>query len=288
MVKHERVAENIYSFQSGDYANVNAGVIVGPDMAIVVDTLAFPEDTANMRDFIERDLQIPVRYLINTHYHGDHAWGNYFFPQAKIIAHSLCYKFLEEEAIPALKEAKKVNSIFRNSKIVLPHITFSEGDIGLQLGKKNIRIFPFPGHSPDNIAVVVEEDKVMFSGDTIMPLPYIVDGDIDVMISSLKDLPIMGLENIVQGHGDIILRGEVSLMVKNNIEYLTEMRKIVRKANRRKYPLDLIEATDVESCGKSRVLLGGLSEQLHQNNMISLYEKMYGEKPIASEEYFEN
>ena len=51
MVHHERVAENVYAFQSNNYANVNAGVIVGPDMAIVVDTLAFPEETAAIRDF---------------------------------------------------------------------------------------------------------------------------------------------------------------------------------------------------------------------------------------------
>ena len=72
MVHRERVADNIYSFQSGNYANVNAGVIIGPDMAIVVDTLPFPEETAAMRDFIEREMQVPVRYLINTHYHADH------------------------------------------------------------------------------------------------------------------------------------------------------------------------------------------------------------------------
>ena len=92
MVHRERVADNVYSFQSTNYANVNAGVIIGPDMAIVVDTLAFPEETASMRDFIEREIQVPVRYLINTHYHADHSWGNYFFPQAKIIAHSLCHE----------------------------------------------------------------------------------------------------------------------------------------------------------------------------------------------------
>ncbi len=287
MVHRERVADNVYSFQSNNYANVNAGVIIGPDMAVVVDTLAFPEETAAMRDFIDRVLQLPVRYLINTHYHADHSWGNYFFPQAKIVGHSLCYQYLEEIGIPALEIAKKGNSVFKNTKIVLPDITFSEGDIGIQIGKKNLRIFHLPGHSADNIAVVLEEDRVMFSGDTIMPVPYIVDGDIDVTISSLKEIAKMGLENIVQGHGDIILRGEVGTMAKSNIDYLIEMRKVVRKANKRKYPLDVIEESDVESCGKSRVLLGGLAEQLHQSNMIALYEKMYNEKPIASEEYFE-
>lgn len=287
MIHHERVAESVYAFQSNQYANVNAGVIVGPDMAIVVDTLAFPEETAAMRDFIDRELQLPVRYVINTHSHADHSWGNSFFPKAKFIAHTLCYQYLEEKGIAALERVKESNPNFRNNKIILPDITLSEGDIHLQLGKRNLRIFPFPGHCKDNIAVVVDEDRVMFSGDTIMALPYIVDGDIDESISSMKEVTKLGLENIIQGHGDIILRGEVPMMIKANIDYLNEIRKVVKKANRRKYPLDLLEEVNVETCGKSRVILSGLAEDLHQRNLVSLYEKMFGEKPIGSEEYFE-
>jgi glyoxylase-like metal-dependent hydrolase (beta-lactamase superfamily II) len=127
---------------------------------------------------------------------------------------------------------------------------------------------------------------VLFSGDTVMPIPYIVDGDIEEMIASLKWVAKMGLENIVQGHGDIILRGEIEGMVKHNIEYLSNIRKVVRKANRRKFPLDLLEEVDVESSGKSRVLLSGLAEQLHQRNMVALYKQIYGETPIGSEEFF--
>ena len=120
-----------------------------------------------------------------------------------------------------------------------------------------------------------------------MAIPYIVDGNIDDTINSMKFITKLGLENIVQGHGDIILRGEVENMMKDNIDYLTEIRKIVRKSSRRKYPLDLLEEIDVESCGKSRVLLGGLTSQLHRNNMIALYKQIYGESPLGSEEYFE-
>ena len=286
MVQHERVADNVYFFQSATYAQVNAGVIVGPDMAVVVDTLPYPEETIAMRDYIEQHLQIPVRYVINTHYHADHTWGNYLFPNAKIISHTLCHQLLVEKGIPSLKEVKKTNKIFRSTEIRLPELTFDEGEMGLQVGKKTLRMFPLPGHSIDNIAVVIEEDRVMFSGDTIMAVPFIVDGDIDVSIESLKHVATIGLENIVQGHGDIILRGEVEGSMKSNIDYLIEVRKAVRKANRRKYPLDLLEEVDVESCGKSRVLMGGLAEQLHQQNLLGLYQQMFDEVPIGSEEYF--
>lgn len=286
MFKYERVADNVYTFQSDVYAQVNAGVVVGQDMAVVVDTLAFPDETIKMRDFIEQDLQVPIRYVINTHYHADHAWGNYLFPQAKVIAHNLCYQKLKEFGIPSLQKAKKDNSAFRSSKILLPQITFDEGEIGLKIGKKNLKIFPLPGATDDSIAVLVVEDRVLFAGDTMMPIPYLVDGDVEDTIESLKFISKMPLENIVQGHGDIILRGEIAGMIKHNLDYISEIRKAVRKASRRKFPLDLLEEVDVESCGKSRILMGGLAEELHQQNMISLYKRSYGEEPVGSEEYF--
>ncbi len=288
MIQQERVADNVYFFQSRVYAEVNAGVIAGPDMAVVIDTLPFPEETMIMRDFIEQELQVPVRYVINTHYHADHTWGTYLFSGAKVISHSLCHQWLEEKGVPALERAQSRNPSLRQVRIVPPHLTFDEGEILIRIGKKSLRIFPLPGHTMDNIGVLVEEDRVLFTGDTMMSVPYIVDGDAETSIQSMKKIAKMGLENVVQGHGDIVLRGEIELIVNNNIDYLNELRKAVRKASKRKYPLDLLEEIDVESCGKSRVLLGGLAEELHQNNLIAMYKQMYGESPIGSEVYYED
>jgi glyoxylase-like metal-dependent hydrolase (beta-lactamase superfamily II) len=285
MVSHERVADNVYSFQSDQYAQVTAGVVAGPNWAVVIDTLAFPEETLVIRDFVEQELRVPVRYVINTHYHADHSWGSCLFPGALVISHELCRQLLAEKGRPSLESARKENqSIFRQIKIVLPQMTFKTGELGLQVGKKNLALIPLPGHSKDGIGVFIDEDRVLFSGDVFMPIPYIVDGDMDEMIASLKKIDGMGLENVVQGHGDIVLRGEVEDAVKLNIAYLTSIRKTVRKASRRKYPMDLLETVDVESCGKSRVLIGGLAEELHQRNLIALYRQLYGEDPRGSED----
>ncbi|NIR12771.1 MAG: MBL fold metallo-hydrolase, partial [Desulfobacterales bacterium] len=43
----------------------------------MIDTLALPEETIEIREFIEQELQVPIRYVVNTHYHADHTWGNY-------------------------------------------------------------------------------------------------------------------------------------------------------------------------------------------------------------------
>ena len=112
MIQRERVADNVYSFQSEYYAQVTSGAIIGPDWAVAIDTLAFPEETLAIRDFIEDELTVPVRYVINTHYHADHSWGTCYFPGALVISSTLCRELLETKAVPSLEEARKQNSSF--------------------------------------------------------------------------------------------------------------------------------------------------------------------------------
>lgn len=281
MMQRERIADNVYSFQSEVYAQVTAGAVIGPNWAVIIDTLATPEESLQIRDFIERELAVPVRYVVNTHSHADHAWGNCFFPGATIIAHPTCRHYLETKGRQSLEDAKRSNPIFRNVRLVLPQVTFQEGELNLRVGKKTLTLTPLPGHSDDNLGVLVEEDRVLFTGDAAMPLPYIVDGDVDELTSSLKRISRMGLENIVQGHGDIILRGEIDNFIKENLTYLSNIRKVVRKAGRRKYPQEVLDEATVESCGKSRVLIGGLAGELHRRNLRALYRQMYGVLPAS-------
>ena len=278
----ERVSENVFWFQSEIYAQVTAGVVAGPQWAVVIDTLALPDETLTIREFIEHELSVPVRYVINTHYHADHTWGTCFFPGATVIAHARCRDLLEERGIPSLEAAKKQNPALRQVKVVLPHITFLDGEVTLRVGKKNLIISPALGHSPDGIAVLVEEDRILFAGDSFMPLPYIVDGNIDDIMSSIKRIGKMGLENIVQGHGDIILRGEIDAAVRENLNYLSCIKKAVKALSRRKNAIELLDTIRIEDCGKSRVYLGGLAETLHQRNLRALLQQMTVETTKSS------
>ncbi len=277
-MQRERISENVYWFQSEIYAQVTAGAITGPYWAVVIDTLALPEETLAMRAFIEEELGVPVRYVINTHYHADHCWGNGFFPGATVLGHALTRKLLLEKGTASLESAKRQNPTFKQVKLVPPHITLEEGTLVLRVGKKSLTIFPTPGHSADGVSVLVEEDRVLFAGDAFLPLPYIVDGDAEVLSETIRRIGKMGLENIVQGHGDIILRGEIDEAVKENLAYLSTIRKQVRAALRKRNPVDALYAIDIESCGKSRVFLGGLAEELHRRNLRFLFRQMQNEE----------
>jgi glyoxylase-like metal-dependent hydrolase (beta-lactamase superfamily II) len=271
----ERVAEDVYVFTSELYAQVNAGAIVGPEWSVLIDTLAYPEETLEIKEFLEERLASPVRYLINTHYHSDHTLGNSWFPEAIIIGHLNCRMLLDTVGRKSLDAAKRQNRELRDVDIALPDVVFSNDGVGLKVGKRTLRLISLPGHSEDGIGVLVVEDRVLFSGDIMMPIPYLVDGDYELMVETLKRIPRMKLENLVQGHGEVILRGEVASAVRLNMKYLNTIRGHVRQANRRKDYRSYLEEIDVESCGKSRILLGGLAENLHQRNLFSLFQTWY-------------
>jgi glyoxylase-like metal-dependent hydrolase (beta-lactamase superfamily II) len=274
----ERISENVYWFQSETYAQVSAGVIAGPKWAVVVDTL-MPQETLRMREYIENKLNLSVRYVINTHHHADHCWGNCFFPGATIIAHERCRQMLVDRAPSALEVARQDDPLYKQLNIVPPQITFQDGIFRLRVGKKNLQLFASPGHSDDGISVLVEEDRILFTGDAFMPVPFIVEGDLEQYIATEQSFVELGLENIIQGHGEIILRGEIEDKVKENITYLKAIQKAVKTARRRRNPIEILDSIGVEACGKSRILLGGLAGELHRRNLRSLYYKSLEEEP---------
>ena len=272
----ERVSDNVYVFTSEIYAQVNAGAVVGPEYTVLIDTLAYPDEIRDIQRFTEDRLGRPVRYIINTHYHTDHTLGNSFFPRATIISHALCRHFLDTLGRKALEVSQESNSELKDAGVRLPGITFDEGSATVRVGKRTLQLVPLPGHSADGIGVLVVEDRVLFSGDVMMPVPYLGDGDYDQMVASLKSIPKMKLENLVQGHGESVLRGEVGSTVRANLSYLAAIRRHVRTASRRKDPAGYLEKIGIEDCGKSRILLNGLAEDLHRRNLTALYEKWFG------------
>lgn len=274
----ERIADNVYWFQSEVYAQVAAGVVIGHDWAVVIDTLPIPDETLEMRAYIEENLGVQVRYVVNTIYHADHTFGNCFFPGATVIAHARSRSLMIENNYEALETAQASNADFKRVKIVLPGITFETGTLTLAIGKRHLRIFPVGGNSPDGVAVLVREDRVLFAGDAFLPLPLVIEGDLEEQAETIRRIGKMSLENIVQGHGDVILRGEIDQAVKSNLNYLAAVQKVVRTALRRKDPMPVLQEATLEACGKSRVLLGGLVRELHQRNLTALYKRELSEK----------
>lgn len=277
-MQRERVADDIYVFTSELYAQVTAGAVITPEGAILIDTLLFPEEARAIKHLVENRLGCPVRYIINTHYHADHTYGTCFFPDAQVIAHARCYELLDTRGRQGLSIAQQNTGELRDVSIVLPHIVFDSGTLSVHLGNKTVELRHSPGHSPDSIVCLVKEDRVLFAADTMMAIPYFVDGSYDDFVNSLHALQNGGFENVVQGHGEVVLRGEVEEVIQSDLNYLATIRRYVERALERGQPPEALDAVSIESCGKSRIPLNGLVQELHQANLRALYRELAAQR----------
>jgi glyoxylase-like metal-dependent hydrolase (beta-lactamase superfamily II) len=272
----ERISDDVYVFTSSLYAQVTASAIVTSDGVVVIDTLPFPSETRQVIEYIER--RAPVKYVIYTHYHADHTYGGYLFRNSQFIAHELCRELLITRGEAGLKLARAQNPSLADVQLRLPDIVFT-GEMSLRLGGKTFVLTHSPGHTPDGITVYIREDKILFAADTIMPVPYIVDGDATTMLKSLQTLKGMTLENVVQGHGEIILRGEINETINSSVNYLNKMQlAVVSALTSNQSRDDMLREYDIESCGKTRIALNGLVQQLHTANLIATYDRLSTDK----------
>lgn len=271
-MQRERVTEDVYVFISELYAQATASVVLTNAGAVLIDTLLYPEETLQIKRFVEERLNTTVRYVINTHFHADHSTGTCFFPQADVIAHCLCRQLLDTRGRDSLARTKAMSNEMNDVEIVLPNIVFDER-LTFRVGNKVFELWHTPGHSPDGITCLVKEDQILFAADIIMPIPYFVDGNYEDCLSSLMGLRALTVEAIIQGHGEVILRGEVEDKIESDILYLQRLLKAVDKAIASASPERALASIRIESCGKSPILINGLAQQLHQNNVMALAEQ---------------
>jgi glyoxylase-like metal-dependent hydrolase (beta-lactamase superfamily II) len=269
----ERVSDNIYVFTSDLYAQVTAGAIVTPEGTVLVDSLPFPSETHEMASFISRVSPHGVRYVILTHYHADHAYGSYLFPEADLVSHKLCRRLLRERGYPALQEAKAQEPMLEEVELRLPDVTFEGEDMALQLAEQVIQLIWAPGHTRDLVMVYVEQDNVLFASDTMMPVPSIVDGKLDPFRRSLKRIRQLEIDNLVQGHGEVILVGEVEQAVKASLAYLDSIEQKVTDAIKSGKGKEALRNDSIESTGLSRLPLHGQVQQIHVANLLALYDR---------------
>lgn len=277
MMQRERVAEDIFVFRSDLYAQVTAGLIITTDGLVIVDTLLYPEETRHIKRFIQKYYtNQPIRYVINTHHHADHTTGTSFFDEAQVVSHRLCRDMLDTRGRVSLEHSRTQAPDMHDVSLILPNLVFDHTLI-LQVGNKTLHLEHMPGHSIDSIVCWVEEDNVLFAADTIMSLPYFVDGDYKQFLESLHKLQQREFDCIVQGHGEVILRGEAPVKIADDINYLQKLRVAVDKAlmssSDEKKIKRALASIKVGACGKSHILLNGLVEQLHYQNVLVLGEE---------------
>lgn len=271
----ERVSEKIYLFTSDRYALVNSVAVLTEAGIVVIDALPFPDEATQIARFLALRTGLKFHSLILTHHHMDHAYGLFAFPPGlDLIAHERCRQKLLEVGESSLAEARQSDPVFDQVTLRIPTITFAEGEMQLNAGDKVFRLLPLPGHTDDNIGVFMEEERILVAGDAVMAIPIIADGDWEQAVNSLKLIREMMPETIIQGHGEVILRGEVKTVLNRYIAYLECVREKAARQLRLGRDRKQLWNIPLEECGLERVPLGIASQRLHVANLLSLYDKL--------------
>jgi len=275
----ERVSEEIFLFTSDRYALVNSVAVLTDRGTVVIDALPFPDEACQIARFLEVRSGMDFFSLILTHHHMDHVYGLYAFPEhLDVIAHELCRQRLLEIGESSLQEARESDPAFAEVTLRIPTVTFETGELLVDAGNKTFRLFSLPGHSADNIGVYIEQDEVLITGDAVMAIPIIANGNWEQEVQTLELIKAMEPDTIIQGHGEVILRGEVKTMMDQYIRYLQCVKRqaqtILKKGRDRREIWDI----PLEKCGLERVPLGIASHQLHVANILSVYDKLKAEQ----------
>lgn len=183
---------------------LNATVIENETSLLIIDTLLLPKDSKELLEFCEAKNK-PVKYIINTHWHSDHCYGNRFFDcyQPTIIAHDSYLHTIESEK--NIISPNRPNII--NKKLLRkPHITFSNS---LHLPEFNLTISHAPGHSYDSTRIYSHEFDIYWTGDNVLnsdderiAIPYFYWGDPSKLYLELLDLHKKRPQLIIPGHGN--------------------------------------------------------------------------------------
>ncbi len=278
-MRRERVSDDIYVFTSSLYAQVTASAVVHRDGIIVVDTLPFPSETRSMIAHLKELDKGKIKYLVNTHWHGDHTFGNYLFDDdVQLVCHRYCYEELLSNGRKSLLEAQAANPEFEEVELRVPDIIFDDGDLVIHVGNKSAELRLMPGHSRDMTVVYVREDKVLLAADAMMPVPYFVPGNRHEFRVSLEKILEYPLESMVQGHGEVLLRGEIPKAVAASLKYLDIIEKKVSKILKSGQPRTQLDKITIDECGRSRIPLNGAVQELHRINLYTLYDELIAEE----------
>jgi cyclase len=205
------------------------GVILGRRAALAIDGGTDPDEGEATEAFLRERGRAPDR-LVLTHGHGDHVLGAAALAAGEVFAHAATPDVIRRQ-LPAWAERAGETVEQTAARVVWPTVTFI-GELRIDLGGRTVRCFPTPGHSEDSISLFVEDERVLFAGDTVVTgiIPAIGDGDGRTLEASLRGLAALDIEILVPGHGPIVRGREAArAWILWLAEYLAAVRAFARE-----------------------------------------------------------
>ena len=212
----------------------NAGVVIGDDGVLVVDSFFNPSAAKALLAEIRKITPKPVRYVVNTHYHADHVGGDNVLRDAGaiIIAHRNVHGWVRTENAHLFGD--KITPAQRDfiAHLALPDLTIDK-DMTVWLGSRKVEVRTELGHTGGDLTIAVPDAKVLFCGDILWRRvsPNIIDGTVSQWIATaaaFQQLPDASAMTFVPGHGDLAKVADVA----DFQTYLTDLSSLTANERR--------------------------------------------------------
>ncbi len=255
----------------GDIANL--GVVVGRDAVAVIDTGGSVAVGEALLRAIRRITSKPIRYVINTHEHPDHVFGNAAFIDTGAI-------FVGHRGLPAAlaargdhylrsyRDALGVSAIARVR--IVPPTLLVDGEMRLNLGDRALRLIAWtPAHTSCDLTVLDERTGTLFAGDLLFLTHVpVIDGSLKGWLSLLPRLAALPALRAVPGHGPRVAPWPDALA--DETRYLRAIEVDTRSELAAGVPLDAA----VHGIGQGERGLWDLFEEYTPRNATTAYSEL--------------
>lgn len=201
--------------------DLNIGVVIGGDGVLVIDTRESHVRARDLIDELAALTSLPVRWVINTHWHWDHTFGNSMFPDAHLWGHRRCREFLLEHGEDSKQAVLDMvddddRAAIEDVIIRAPgHIVDPDGSI--DIGGRTVRMeWLGLGHTDSDLVVGVPDAGVVFAGDLLEEgaPPSYTDGFPFAWRDTAELLALRATGVTVPGHGDAMTVAAVATQVE--------------------------------------------------------------------------
>lgn len=255
----------------GDICNIS--FVVGSKGVAVIDTGGSLKVGNQLRDAIKKVTKLPILYVINTHVHPDHIFGNAAFLQdsPQFVGHAKLGDAMQlrKESYDKLNQ-KYLGDDAQGSEIVKPTLAV-KAVIELDLGDRTLTITPYAvAHSNTDISVMDNKTHTLFTGDLLfIERTPVIEGDIKGLIAALDTLKTYTATQIVPGHGPTTKDG---LSALNNAQrylntLLTDVRSSIKKGESMEQAMDTAAASE-----KDQWLLFDIANRRNVNTIYPMLE----------------
>jgi glyoxylase-like metal-dependent hydrolase (beta-lactamase superfamily II) len=273
-----KIAENVYAYAGTKDASpghsyaANAGIVVGTDGVIVIDTLTSAKEGRRLLKDIRAVTKKPIKYVVTTHGHFDHSFGACVFTDlgATLVGHELDRDYLAKHGEALLKKPQAVGLTpqdLAGTRITLPSLTFTER-LTIRLGGETVELIHLtPSHSAGSTLVYLPRQKVLFAGDILFTdfHPFLGEGDIPGWVKTLDFIQGMDVGAIVPGHGPLSTKKDVADMRDYILLFDAKAKELVSAPGAPKDPAAL--AAEM----KKLLPVRSLGEAMIQFNLMTRY-----------------